>query len=227
MGSSTSSASSATRESSAGTAASLVVDPSPTITKFVETFNAVSKQTLAVTYVDAIEDIGRDVEGTTIYLMDEHFASVSANSKSVRDQCSYDFFVPKETQNDPKKMLAYIQQLSNLLGRIQSPRPSKEETLLDAGQWSHFVSLTFPTIDAAADLLPALRIGADAWELRVDLLEDMSPASLHYQIGLLREISPLPIVFTVRTTGQIGKFPGEEDPRRIFTLLRYVDTYMC
>ena len=50
---------------------------------------------------------------------------------------------------------------------------------MDAGEWSHFVSLTFPSIEKAVPNLPALRIGADAFELRVDLLEDMSPVSIH------------------------------------------------
>jgi pentafunctional AROM polypeptide len=40
----------------------------------------------------------------------------------------------------------------------------------------------------------------------------------HRQIALLRDTSPLPIVYTVRSVGQIGKFPAE--PERIFALLR-------
>ncbi len=97
--------------------------------------------------------------------------------------------------------------------------PTTEDTLLDAGKWSHFVSLTFPSIDVALPSLPALRIGADAFELRVDLLSDMSTSSLHRQIALLRKSCPLPIVFTVRSVGQIGKFP-DETPKKMFDLLR-------
>jgi pentafunctional AROM polypeptide len=37
-------------------------------------------------------------------------------------------------------------------------------------------------------------------------------------MSLLRRVSPLPIVFTVRSEGQIGKFP--KDPDRIFALLK-------
>jgi 3-dehydroquinate dehydratase type I len=97
--------------------------------------------------------------------------------------------------------------------------PTTEDTLLDAGIWSHFVSLTFPSIDVALPSLPALRIGADAFELRVDLLSDISTSSLHRQIALLRKSCPLPIVFTVRSVGQIGKFP-DETPKKMFDLLR-------
>ena len=38
------------------------------------------------------------------------------------------------------------------------------------------------------------------------------------EIALLRDTVPLPIVYTVRSVGQIGKFPAE--PERIFALLR-------
>jgi len=97
--------------------------------------------------------------------------------------------------------------------------PTSEDTLLDAGEWSHFVSLTFPSIDAALPSLQALRIGADAFELRVDLLADFSVQSLHRQIALLRSQCSLPIVFTVRSVGQIGKFP-DDSPSKMFDLLR-------
>ena len=64
-----------------------------------------------------------------------------------------------------------------------------------------------------------MRIGADAFELRVDLLSDISALSLHRQIALLRKSCPLPIVFTVRSVGQIGKFP-DDTPEEMFNLLR-------
>lgn len=93
----------------------------------------------------------------------------------------------------------------------ESAAAARQQLLLDAGEWSHFLSLTFPTIDEALPLLPELRIGSDALELRVDLLKDYSPTSLHRQIALLRDYTncSLPIVFTVRTKEQIGKFPGD------------------
>ena len=152
-----------------------------------------------------------DQSSELVYLIDES----SAVDESMRRKCRYDLFVP----SDPSEWPATSSQLSSLLQRIQraSP-PSLEDTLLDAGEWSHFVSLTFPSIDQAAPSLALLRIGADAWELRVDLLEDISIPSLHRQISLLRRVSPLPIVFTVRSEGQIGKFPP--NPERIFELLQ-------
>ena len=129
-----------------------------------------------------------------------------------RSACLYDLYASTDATSNAKRLRKLLSCLN------AAAPPSKEEMLLDAGEWSHFVSLTFPSIDAAVEKLPLLRIGADAWELRVDLLADQSVSSLHRQIALLRDMCPLPVVFTVRSEGQIGKFP--EDPERIFGLLR-------
>eukprot|EP01041_Mallomonas_annulata_P008487 gene8487-17494_t len=155
-----------------------------------------------------------DLDKTSaIFLMYEG-EPISPELENVRQRCKYDIWVPK----DRSRWQACINGIISLKQRLDSPVPTPIDTLLDAGLWSHFVSLTFPTIEAAIPKLPEIRIGADALELRVDLLEDSSPRSVHAQVALLREHCPLPIVFTVRTDGQIGKFPS--DPVRIFSLLR-------
>ena len=133
---------------------------------------------------------------------------------AARNACKYDLYLDGDAGGSD----ATSHRLDILLQRLRAPAPTAEDTLLDAGEWSHFVSLTFPSIEAALPALPALRVGADAFELRVDLLDDISPPSLHRQIALLRDACPLPIVFTVRSVGQIGKFPPQ--PERIFALLR-------
>ena len=81
---------------------------------------------------------------------------------------------------------------------------------------SFFVSLTVPDVAAALAFLPEVVVGADAVELRVDLLEDpadlSNPPSLEYvanQLAILHGSTDLPIVFTVRTKSQGGKFPDE------------------
>ena len=145
-------------------------------------------------------------------LYEDHDPTVSGK---VRQSCKYDVWVPLDEARWP----GTLQRLLRLWERLQArPRPSQMDTLLDAGLWSHFVSLTFPRIEDAIPALPEIRKGADALELRVDLLEDSSPLSVHAQIALLREHTPLPLVFTVRTDGQIGRFPS--DPTRIFSLLQ-------
>jgi pentafunctional AROM polypeptide len=83
-------------------------------------------------------------------------------------------------------------------------------------QHSFFVSLTLPDIASALDILPAVVVGSDAVELRVDLLVDPGSSNgiptldfLNDQISLLRSTVPLPIIFTIRTKSQGGRFPDE------------------
>lgn len=83
-----------------------------------------------------------------------------------------------------------------------------------AKKHSFFVSLTMPDVGKMLDILPEVVVGSDAVELRVDLLID--PASkdgiptvdfVYEQVALLRSVITLPIIFTVRTTSQGGRFP--------------------
>lgn len=79
---------------------------------------------------------------------------------------------------------------------------------------SFFVSLTLPDLRTTGDLLSIVSAGSDAVELRVDLLKD--PASndeipsreyVEEQISFYRSRVSLPIVFTIRTKSQGGRFP--------------------
>lgn len=81
---------------------------------------------------------------------------------------------------------------------------------------SFFVCLTFPQLRPHIDLLQQVVVGADAVELRVDLLEDPSTDDglctvdfLIDQVAILRSAVPLPIIFTLRTKSQGGKFPDD------------------
>lgn len=79
---------------------------------------------------------------------------------------------------------------------------------------SFFVSLTVPDVAAALHFLPDVVVGSDAVELRVDLLEDPENPnelpSVDYvanQLAVLHGSTSLPVIFTVRTQSQGGKFP--------------------
>ncbi|TQN72091.1 Pentafunctional AROM polypeptide [Colletotrichum shisoi] len=74
---------------------------------------------------------------------------------------------------------------------------------------SFFVSLTVPEVASALTLIPAVVVGADAVELRVDLLQDYSEDSVAHQVALLRSVADVPIIFTLRTKAQGGKFPDD------------------
>lgn len=78
---------------------------------------------------------------------------------------------------------------------------------------SFFVSLTVPDVSDALGSIPSMIVGSDAVELRVDLLRDQSLDSVEKQVCLLRSVAQIPIIFTVRTVSQGGKFPDEEFAR--------------
>lgn len=89
-------------------------------------------------------------------------------------------------------------------------------SIIKEKQHSFFVSLTFPDIREASDILKEVCVGSDAVELRVDLLRDPSSddeiPSVDYvaeQISFLRSRVALPLVFTIRTKGQGGRFPDD------------------
>ena len=82
---------------------------------------------------------------------------------------------------------------------------------------SYFVALTSPDVTEITNL-DAVTIGCDAIELRVDLLVEKNSTHAHpsvdyvaEQFAVLRQASPLPIIFTIRTQGQGGRFPPSEE----------------
>ena len=79
---------------------------------------------------------------------------------------------------------------------------------------SFFLSLTYPDLATAISTIPTAVVGSDAVELRVDLLDDPTSSngipSVHYvieQLALLRSLTQLPVIFTIRTQSQGGRFP--------------------
>ena len=83
-------------------------------------------------------------------------------------------------------------------------------------QHSFFISLTAPQVEKIAKAIAHVTVGVDAIELRADLLVDEEsddglpqPNFLINQIGLLRSLTSLPLIFTLRTTSQGGRFPEE------------------
>ncbi|CAI5743214.1 unnamed protein product [Hyaloperonospora brassicae] len=85
-----------------------------------------------------------------------------------------------------------------------------------------FLSLTFPDVNDARPIISDISKDVDALELRVDLLKYPEDAEfVAAQVALLRSLSTLPIIFTVRSKGQGGAFPdGEENEQKMFELLQ-------
>ncbi|KAI5962069.1 ARO1 [Candida pseudojiufengensis] len=76
---------------------------------------------------------------------------------------------------------------------------------------SSFITLTAPNLKDIVDTLQNITVGANAIEYRVDLIaENTNTSFIAEQIGLLRKTIDLPIVYTIRTESQGGKFPNDD-----------------
>ncbi|CAM1501022.1 Fc.00g101840.m01.CDS01 [Cosmosporella sp. VM-42] len=121
--------------------------------------------------------------------------------------CDYEF-IYTETPFFRRDLARFI---SFTLGQI-----SHHETLM-AKPRTYFISTTFPDVHAALPNIDILTVGADAVELRVDLLREplgdgsfSEIPSLSYvgeQVMLLRQRTELPIIFTTRCARENGRFP--------------------
>ncbi|KAH8670818.1 pentafunctional AROM polypeptide [Xylariales sp. PMI_506] len=121
--------------------------------------------------------------------------------------CDYEFLYTETpfVRRDLARFTSFV------LGQI-----NHHETLM-AKSRTYFISTTFPDVHAALPNLDILTVGADAVELRVDLLkEPLSDGtfaeipSLSYigeQLMLLRQRTELPLIFTTRCTKENGRFP--------------------
>ncbi|KAL7270360.1 hypothetical protein RUND412_006940 [Rhizina undulata] len=117
--------------------------------------------------------------------------------------------------NKPFNREYLVRYLTFILGKA-----SIHESIL-AKTRSTFLVLTLPDLRIALPNIETLTIGADAIELRVDLLKDSlgtsgssEVPSVEYvglQLMLLRQKSSLPIVFTVRCANEGGRFPMDQD----------------
>ncbi|KAJ2718377.1 3-dehydroquinate dehydratase (3-dehydroquinase) [Coemansia sp. Benny D115] len=146
--------------------------------------------------------------------------------------CNYEYLVDKALLSSSSEELpgawAVIERdFARLLNFVTG----RDLNRVDLAQPSFFVSLTAPDVrEYLPNKLPQLTAGAQAIELRADLLlaspdfadADFSDAGVetafvhyvHRQFTLLRHSSPLPVVFTVRTAPQGGIFPESANALR-------------
>ncbi|PSR82466.1 type I 3-dehydroquinase-domain-containing protein [Coniella lustricola] len=133
-------------------------------------------------------------------------------------QCDYEFLY-SETPFFRRDLCRFI---SFTLGQL-----NHHETLM-AKPRTYFISTTFPDVRAALPNIDILTVGADAVEIRVDLLKEplgdgtfSAVPSLRYvgeQVMLLRQRTELPIIFTTRCTRENGRFPMD-DPNLYYEYL--------
>lgn len=136
--------------------------------------------------------------------------SGQAPDETISSLCDYEYLYT-QSPFDRRDLTRF---LSHIFGQIS---PHKD---LAKKARTYMISTTFPDVHPALPNLEILTVGADAFEIRVDLLEEPLPdgsvasvPSLKYvgeQLMLLRRKTELPIIFTTRCTNENGRFPMDD-----------------
>ncbi|KAI9217594.1 EPSP synthase-domain-containing protein [Blastocladiella britannica] len=172
----------------------------------------------------------------------EPIESVWARREPLYTACATaEFFIPEDAPESGHAVYNWPlveRQFAHFLASAVTAAPdTKRRAAIDACTGRHrkvshtaspvssFVSLTQPTLSAANDaaLLTRISSGTDAVELRADLLAG-ALASVEVSANAyftLRRLLPasVPIIFTVRTVSQAGRWPDHESARAL-TLLQ-------
>lgn len=152
-----------------------------------------------------------DIEGrdrTSVVAINAHCVALGMPPDTyLSAQCDFEFLYTES----PFSRRDLTRFLSHTLGQV-----SHHETLM-AKPRTYFISTTFPDVHAALPNIDILTVGADAVEIRVDLLKEplgngsfSAIPSFSYvgeQVMLLRQKTELPIIFTTRCTRENGRFP--------------------
>lgn len=139
-----------------------------------------------------------------------------------KECCSYDFVNYMGALNGGSQFPspnAVRKEVTRFFNHITGTKPNLVSNY-GQGHRTYFLSLTYPDITPALSDVEDLVAGADAVELRIDLLrspkdEDKFTALSYVppvayvveQVAALRQKTSLPIVFTARTVSQGGNFP--------------------
>ncbi|KAH7093462.1 Shikimate dehydrogenase [Paraphoma chrysanthemicola] len=128
------------------------------------------------------------------------------------------------SQATGSKALAHTQTEIGRFLNIITGKTSALKTIKKKKQ-SFFVCLSAPNLQPCIGDLAEIVIGADAVELRVDLLDDPEgseglpgPEFVIEQLTILRNVVTIPVIFTLRTQAQGGKFPDTafEEARALY-----------
>ena len=165
----------------------------------------------------------RDIEETIIFLQSdptrpayvEEIRDVWTKREKWYNECSnYTFFAPHcATESQFQKLRKVFGGFINMVaGKKQITIPTKR---------SAFVCLTFEDLTEHVDSLNPITYGCDAVEVRVDHLAEYDADYVSRQLSTLRTVTEgLPIIFTVRTKKQGGKFADDdyETLKKLFNL---------
>lgn len=154
----------------------------------------------------------RDLDETVVFLSSDttrpayvnEIKDVWVRREAWYHECSNYHFYSSHCSNELEfKHLrnSFISYLKTITGLQITDIPKKR---------SAYVSLTFPDLNEVTSSLEEIATGCEAVELRVDLLKDYTKSFVADQTATLRKYVNLPIIFTVRTESQGGKFPDHE-----------------
>lgn len=190
--------------------------------RFIEAFQHVSEADRDWVVGIQADKAKRDIshrDQALVIAINAHCASLGMPPDVyLSEHCDYEFLYTEAPffRRDLSRFISFI------LGQL-----NHHETLMAKAR-TYFISTTFPDVHAALPNIDILTVGADAVELRVDLLKEplgdgtfSAVPSLSYvgeQVMLLRQRTELPIIFTTRCTTENGRFPMD-DPNLYYEYL--------
>ncbi|KAJ3276205.1 3-dehydroquinate dehydratase (3-dehydroquinase) [Terramyces sp. JEL0728] len=155
---------------------------------------------------------------------DDLRASFSKRLPWYIDCSNSEYFIlsPADTQDSRK----HYEKVDSAFVKFLNFKLARQPFELSKSSLSFFVSLTCPRVSDILDILEEISEGADALELRVDLLESTDFDFVAENVALLKASTDLPIIYTVRTDGQGGKFPAN-DTEKLIELLEFGLKWGC
>jgi len=153
-----------------------------------------------------IEDVAECLEGEGSWRpsLGEPCREVFARREKWYEQCSNYVFTVRQGDNDwnslDAEFLRLLRHILSLSGRETAPVSN-----------TFMLSLSFPSVEAlvASGVKQEIFRGADVVELRADLMDHPSDVRwMREQLALLRRHTFAPLVFTLRSTAEGGRFAG-------------------
>ncbi|KAI4145579.1 MAG: hypothetical protein LQ340_006229 [Diploschistes diacapsis] len=166
--------------------------------------------------------VHRDIEAIIAYLsaditrptLPQEPRALWERRKSWYAECSnYEYFSRSSgTKSLAEASIDFAHLLNGITGRHDALKK------LESKERSFFLAITAGDVSSITGQLREMVVGSDALELRVDLLSDPdnelpSAEYVRKQCSTIRGLVQVPIIFTIRSVGQGGKFP--ESPKGV------------
>jgi pentafunctional AROM polypeptide len=140
--------------------------------------------------------------------VDDSVAVWNRRKDFYRECSNFEYTIPQKRDDLYQSEHEYWSQVEKgFASRVQfSLFGTVEESSHRSLDTSFFLSLTFPDVSQARSIIQTITAGVDAVELRVDMLQSTDEDFVAEQLTILRQLTDLPVIFTVRTKAQGGRF---------------------